>query len=185
LSVSAWGLPADARLVQATKDRRHCAIGTVGRDRQSHRIATNFEPLRDSDRPISIIDQHELMRVSVNGEQAVTVGQQGKVGQAAADIVLGDDSTRRRVDDGEAATLSIGHQQCLAAVGADECDRMPMSLRECAARVRLSAGSGGRPGKHEQYSSKRCTVQSNNHAVFHRCGLRARTSTIVPSSATP
>jgi hypothetical protein len=63
-----------------------------------------------------MIKQLDLTRRLVNCEQISRTRQHCEVSEALANIVFGDDRSRRRVDDREAAAAVIGDEQGLAAV---------------------------------------------------------------------
>ena len=87
-----------------------------------------------------IIDQQKFIRGLVDGEQISAAGQHGKVSQTAADVVLGHDLSRRRVDDRKAAAAAVGDEHGLAAIGR----RRARPAGAFASRVGL-ASSGAPP----------------------------------------
>ena len=83
----------------ARPGRGHDGRRAVGRDDEADRVGRDRDPADDAriDR-LLIGDQQELIRCLIDGQQVAAVGQDGEVGQAAADVVLGHDlaATRRR-----------------------------------------------------------------------------------------
>ena len=74
-------------------------------DDDADRLGRDGDPADDAGRPIAVFDQQEFTGRPVDGQQVAAVGQRGEVGQAAADVVLGDDLARGAVSTTERLPL--------------------------------------------------------------------------------
>ena len=103
---------------------------SVGRNDQPNRVGADLDTVDDSNRSISTIEQKEFIRTLVHGEKILAAGENGQVRQSTANIVLGHDLSRRRIDDREATATAIGDEQALAPVGDGKRDRLAHARRE-------------------------------------------------------